>query len=113
MLNRYFLLLIFPLVFSCTKSQSVIQTAPVVNSLPVNTKFNINLPENHTSGYLWQLNNTYDINAVDYMNSVWHGNEKGVVFNFESREKGKTELEFHLIKYKDTLESKTFIIEVK
>ena len=113
MRNLYFLLLISPLVFSCNKSESVSQTTPAVNSLPVNTKFNINLPENHTNGYLWQLNNTYDINSVDYMNSVWHGNEKGVIFNFESREKGKTELEFHLIKYKDTLESKTFIIEVK
>lgn len=113
MRNLCFLLLISPLAFSCSKSEAVSKTAPAVNSLPVNTKFNINLPENHTNGYLWQLSNTYDINTVDYMNSVWHGNEKGVVFNFESREKGTTELEFHLINYKDTLESKTFIIDVK
>ncbi len=113
MRNLYFLLLISPLVFSCNKSESVSKAAPAVNILPVNTKFNINLPENHTNGYLWQLNNTYDINSVDYINSVWHGNEKGVVFNFESREKGKTELEFNLIKYKDTLETKVFVIEVK
>ncbi len=113
MRNFYFLLLISHLVFSCHKSESVSREAPAVNALPVNTKFNIHLPENHTDGYLWQLNTTYDINSVDYMNSVWHGNEKGVVFNFESREKGKTALEFHLIKYKDTLESKTFIIDVK
>jgi len=83
-----------------------------VNTLPVNTKFNINLPENHTTGYLWQLRNTNDLGAVEYMNAVWHGNEKGVVFNFESREKGQTQLEFDLIKYKDTLETKTFIVEV-
>ncbi len=103
----------FPLAFSCNKSQPVTKTAPVVNTMPMNTKFNIQLPENHTNGYLWQINNTYDINTVDYMNSVWHGNENGVFFNFESREKGKTELEFNLIKYKDTLETKVFVIEVR
>lgn len=86
---------------------------PLVNKVPLNTKFNIPLPENHTTGYLWQLRNMNDLGSVDYMNSVWHGNEKGVVFNFESKAKGSVELEFDLIKYKDTLETKKFWIEVK
>lgn len=81
--------------------------------MPANTNFSINLPENHSTGYLWQLKNSYDTHTVEYINAVWHGNEKGVFFNFESREKGKTELIFDLIKYKDTTETKTFIIEVK
>lgn len=113
MLKACFLLTISIIAFSCSNSQSISDTAPAENSVAVNTKFNINLPEKHDSGYLWQLRNGHDTGPVDYMSSVWHGNEKGVVFNFEGRTKGKAELVFDLIKYKDTLESKTFIVEVK
>lgn len=106
-------MLIFPALYSCTKSQEITETSPLVNHVPVNTKFNIPLQENHTTGYLWQLNTNYDAQPAEYMNSVWHGNETGVVFNFESKTKGSLELEFNLIKYKDTLETKKFLIEVQ
>jgi len=108
----YILPLLFVL-FSCTKSQTITEPSPFVNSIPLNGKFNINLPEDHNTGYMWQLGNTYDGKVVDYMNSVWHGNEKGVVFNFEGKAKGTTELELKLIKYHDTLEIKKFSVEVK
>lgn len=113
MLKRYFLLLPVLAFTSCFKSEPVTQPAPHVNQVLLNTNFNIPLPENHSTGYIWQLDDSYDKNTVDYINAVWHGNEKGVIFNFESKGKGKTDLLFRLIKYKDTLETKTFIVEVK
>lgn len=106
------LLLLF-LVYSCHKSQDISEPSPFVNAVPLHSKFNITLPENHTTGYMWQIENGYNDKVIDYMNSVWHGNEKGVVFNFESKAKGTAELEFRLIKYRDTMEIKKFWIEVK
>lgn len=101
------------LLLSCFHTEPVNQTAPYVNTMPVNSNFNIQLPENHTTGYIWQLSNAYNTETVEYVNAVWHGNEKGIVFNFEGKNKGKTELLFRLIKYQDTAEVKTFVIEVK
>jgi hypothetical protein len=61
---------------------------------------------------MWQLSNTYDTKALDYFGSVFHGNEKGAYFNFLTLKPGKTTLNFSLIKYRDTLESKQFIIKI-
>ena len=110
------LLYFSPLAFmllSCFHTEPVTQPAPYVNTVPVNSNFNIPLPENHTTGYIWQLGNTYDPETVEYINAVWHGNEKGIIFNFETKTKGKTKLEFRLIKYRDTMDVKTFVIDVK
>lgn len=98
---------------SCSNSKTINLESPQENELKPGEKFTIELPENHTTGYLWQLEKSYNSEQVDYMNSVWHGNDKGVYFNFKTSEKGKTELHFSLIKYKDTLDTKTFIIDVK
>lgn len=75
-------------------------------------KFYINLPENHQTGYMWQLSNSYDTKKLNYITSVFHGNDKGVYFYFEGINKGKTTLDFTLIKYRDTSETKSFIIEI-
>lgn len=99
--------------FSCSNSKTITLESPQKNGLKSNEKFTIELPENHATGYLWQLSNSYNIKQIDYLNSVWHGNEKGVYFNFKALQKGETELNFSLIKYRDTLERKTFIINVQ
>ncbi len=99
-------------MLACSKSHTITEVAPFKHTLKLHEKFHITLPENHTTGYLWQMGKEYDTKVADYMNSVWHGNEKGVDFNFEATEKGQTQLEFTLIKYQDTLETKQFIIEV-
>jgi predicted secreted protein len=101
------------LMAGCHKSQDLTEAMPFVNVVPLHGKFNITLPENHTTGYMWQIENSYNDTVIDYMNSVWHGNEKGVVFNFEGKAKGSAKLEFKLIKYQDTTEIKQFWIEVK
>lgn len=93
--------------------QQVNKEAPSINTISLNEKFRITLPENHTTGYMWQVNNNFNDKVVDYYGSVFHGNKKGVDFNFKSLQKGKTELNFALIKYNDTTDVKQFIIEVK
>lgn len=108
-----FLAICLSFLASCTNSKTVSLEAPQKNELNAGDMFTIQLPENHTTGYMWQLNNSYNNQITDYLNSVWHGNEKGVYFNFKAKEKGTCELNFALIKYKDTLERKTFIINVK
>jgi hypothetical protein len=65
------------------------QEAPSENHFSRGEKFRITLPENHTTGYMWQLNNNYDTKVLDYYGSVFHGNEKGVDFNFKTLEKGQ------------------------
>ena len=86
--------------------------SPEVNLVEIGKKFYINLPENHTTGYVWQLSNSYDDNKLTYLSAVFHGNEKGVDFNFSALNKGKTTLTFALVKYQDTTEVKQFIIDI-
>lgn len=99
------------LFISCI--DQVNKPSPEVNLVEIGKKFYINLPEDHTTGYMWQLSNSYDDNTLTYLSAVFHGNEKGINFNFEGLEKGKTTLNFTLIKYHDTSDVKSFIIEVK
>jgi len=113
MLRSISILLLTLVTIGCHKSYDVTEQKPFVNTIPLHGKFNITLPEDHTTGYLWQIGTEYNDTVVDYMNSVWHGNEKGVVFNFEGKAKGSAELEFKLVKYQDTIEIKKFWIAVK
>lgn len=99
-------------LFGCSYQQAR-QEAPTENHFGRGEKFRITLPENHTTGYMWQMNNNYDSKVLDYYGSVFHGNEKGVDFNFKTLEKGKTTLNFALIKYRDTSEVKQFIIDIE
>ncbi len=100
------------LLYSCSY-QRADKVAPMENSFNAGEKFCVTLPENHTTGYMWQIHNSFDNKVVDYYGSVFRGNEKGVDFNFIALEKGKTTIQFSLIKYRDTSEVKQFIIDVK
>lgn len=93
--------------------QQADKIAPLENSVNKGEKFRITLPENHTTGYMWQINNTFDSKTLDYYGSVFRGNEKGVDFNFTALETGKATVNFALIKYNDTTEIKQFIIDVR
>jgi len=86
--------------------------APEINQVPKNSKFRIILPENHTNGYLWQLNNDYDQKVIEQLNEVWHGNEKGIYFNLKALSAGQTTLTFVSRKYTDTAEIKFFIVKI-
>ena len=111
---KFSILAIIPILFvtSCSYKQAD-KVAPLENIIVKGEKFRITLPEDHTTGYMWQMNNEYDAKILDYYGSVFRGNEKGVDFNFTALKKGKTTLNFTLIKYRDTSEVKQFIIDVK
>ena len=100
------------LLISCSYHQAD-KVAPLENVINKGEKFRITLPENHSTGYMWQINNTFNDKVLDYYGSVFRGNEKGVDFNFTALEKGKASVNFALIKYNDTTEVKEFIIDVK
>ena len=99
-------------IVACSYQQAN-KVAPLENSINKGEKFRITLPENHTTGAMWQINNTFNDKVLDYYGSVFRGNEKGVDFNFTALESGKATVNFALIKYRDTLELKQFIIDVK
>ena len=99
-------------LISCSYQQAD-KVAPLKNVITKGEKFRITLPENHTTGYMWQINNTFNDKILDYYGSVFRGNDKGVDFNFTATEKGKAILNFTLIKYRDTADVKQFIIDVK
>lgn len=86
--------------------------APKINEVKNRAKFRINLPENHTTGYLWQLSPDFDRNVIENLGPVWHGNEKGIDFNLKTSAVGQTTLNFVLRKYTDTLDVKNFIIKI-
>ncbi|MBI3517991.1 MAG: protease inhibitor I42 family protein [Bacteroidetes bacterium] len=100
------------LVAGCSYQQAD-KVAPLENSFKEGEKFRVTLPEDHTTGYMWQINHNYDESILDYYGSVFRGNEKGVDFNFTALKKGKTTLNFTLIKYRDTSEVRQVIIDIK
>ena len=100
------------LLISCNYKK-IDQPAPNINTVDAGEKFYIPLPEDHRTGYMWQLSKEYNTNMLDYLVSVFHGNEKGVYFNFMGLKPGRTTLNFTLIKYQDTTDTRSFIIDVK
>lgn len=86
--------------------------SPTVNSVEKGRDFRIRLPEDHSTGYTWQLSEGYDKNLISLNNIVWHGNEKGVDFHLSSLASGQTTLGFVCRKYTDTLGMKTYIVKI-
>jgi predicted secreted protein len=99
-------------LIGCTY-QKADKAFPLINTMAVDENFCISLPENHTSGYSWQINPHMNHSLLDYYGSVFRGNEKGVDFNFRTLKRGKDTLNFSLIRYRDTSEIKQYIIEIK
>jgi predicted secreted protein len=108
---------LFTLFFSisCLQFCSLTQIkdeSPKINSVENGTKFKINLPEEHSSGYIWQLSENYDKSLVKDLGAVWHGNQKGIDFNLKALSVGQTTLSFVSRKYNDTANYKTFIVNI-
>jgi predicted secreted protein len=78
----------------------------------VNKKFRINLPEDHRTGYTWQLNE-HDKTLIDHYSTVWEGNNNGVYFYFVGLKPGITILNFTLRKYSDVSTIKEFTVKVE
>ena len=63
--------------------------SPKINTVENGTKFKINLPEDHSSGYLWQLGENYDHSKIKNCGAVWHGVEKGIDLICKPCQQGK------------------------
>jgi hypothetical protein len=83
--------------------------SPASNTVKKNSKFRINLPEDHEKKQLWTLQ-SYDEKFVRQINSVWHGPEKGIDFNLEAIAAGQTTLSFVQRRFSDTIDIKSFIV---
>ena len=115
MKNSIFLvaLLFVILLFSnCSSFPEAKKEAPEVNEVPANSNFKIVLPEDHTTGYIWQLKQDYDQTVISQINEVWHGNDKGIYFNLNALATGQTTLTFISRKYRDTADIKHFIVKI-
>jgi predicted secreted protein len=108
----YSFVILLGLSCSSCSMQEIKKEAPATNAVAANSKFLIILPENHTTGYLWQLQQNYDKSVVRQINEVWHGNEKGIYFHLKSLSAGQTTLTFVSRKYQDTAEIKHFIVKI-
>ncbi len=77
--------------------------------------FYINLPEDHSTGYLWFLNQDFNKSGrIDYVAAVYHSTNNGNIdYSFETKNDAYAELHFYLVKYKDTLQHKKFKVRVK
>jgi hypothetical protein len=98
-------------ISSCSY-EKIEKETPAVNDLKPNTKYRINLPEEHNSGYIWQLSDGYDRSVIENTSAVWHGNTKGVDHNFLTKAAGTTTLTFILRKYTDTSDIKQFVVQI-
>ncbi|MBK7309359.1 MAG: protease inhibitor I42 family protein [Sphingobacteriaceae bacterium] len=109
MKNLFFIVALF--LASCSY-----QTIKVNDAQPckvkLNKKFRINLPEDHRTGYTWQLNDEYDKSLLDRMNTVWEGNDNGVYFYFTAVKPGITILNFTSRNYNDINSIKEITIKV-
>lgn len=112
-MKNFSLLFVFSIFTSSCSLPRLEKEAPEINTIAPNTKFCIVLPENHTTGYLWQLSPGYDETVVSHINDVWHGNDKGVYLNFASLSAGQTTLSFVSRKYQDTAEIKHFVVKIE
>jgi len=106
------LLWLLVVIFTGCNFPELKKEAPEINEISPNTKFRIVLPENHTTGYLWQLKQDYNNSVIEQINEVWHGNEKGIYFNMRSLASGQTTLTFVSRNYQDTADIKHYIVKI-
>ena len=109
--NLFALCCFFLLLVACEESKQI-QPLPVINEIKVNQRFSVILPENHQTGYTWVMKDQFDKNLVDHINTVWHGNDKGVYFNFKALKPGECELDFICRKYTDTSDNNHFRVKI-
>jgi predicted secreted protein len=107
----FFMMVVLCALQSC-RPTAVNKESPGINEVQSGAKFRINLAEDHTTGYTWQLKDDFDHDIVERINEVWHGNEKGIDFNLRGRATGQTTLTFISRMYTDTGEIKQFIVKI-
>lgn len=111
-MKQRYVILLFSFALTTCDLKELRNEAPLVNEVRQGEKFRINLPEEHHSGYLWQMESSFDNHLLNDLGAVWHGNEKGVDFNFLARTTGQTTLTLHKRKYTDTSETRHYIVKI-
>lgn len=111
-LIKFSLVLFVVLIFTHCSVIDIKKEAPEVNELNTETEFRIILPEDHRTGYMWQLTQDYNTANIQQINEVWHGNEKGIYFHLKTLSPGETKLTFISRKYTDTADIKHFIVKI-
>jgi hypothetical protein len=91
-----------PVVFEC----------PDENRIRLGKRFMMNFPEEHASGYLWQLAPGHDNSKIMQLNTTWHGDETGVDFNFKAIDTGVTTLSFFKRKFNDTTDIRCYRVRI-
>jgi len=86
--------------------------SPFTNNIKPGESFCVKLPEDHTKAELWGMAQSYNQRVVENVNTVWHGNDKGIYFHFKGKNKGQTQLVFFKRKFADTIEKKAFTVKV-
>jgi hypothetical protein len=109
--HKLFYFPILCLGLTACRYQPINNAFPQENTIKSGEKFCVNLPENHDQHENWILQD-YSYHSARLINPVWHGNEKGIDFNFIAENKGTDTLTFVLRKYQDTLETRRFIVKV-
>lgn len=104
------LILIF---FQNCSYQEVKNPSPTINTIKQGEKFMIVLPEDHSQNMMWKIDDKHNKKCIDYINSVFHGNEKGVYYNFEALQKGQDTLNFALYNYNDVKKYASYIVKVE
>lgn len=84
---------------------------PQSNEIKKGKKFCVILPENHNGTAFWHVTQKNFV-AVESLNSVWHGNEKGIYFNFLAKNSGVDTLYFFKRQMQDTVEEAKYIVKV-
>ena len=106
----FFLLII---LFQNCSYQEVKNPSPSINTIKQGEKFMIVLPEDHSQNVIWKIDDKHNKKCIDYINSVFHGNENGVYYNFEALQKGQDTLNFALYKYNDVTKYASYIVKVE
>jgi len=112
-MKSFFIILSFCFSFVSCSNELVLKESPVENVIREHKSFSIILPEDHRTGYTWTIDDQYNKKSVEFINSVWHGNDKGVYYHFSSLKQGVCTLNFVCRKYTDTSDFKTFTLKIR
>jgi predicted secreted protein len=107
------LIVIASIVMTSCRPSKIENEAPSINLIKNGQKFRINLKENHTAGENWIIANDINHTKLKHLTSVWHGENKGLDVNFMAIDTGKTVIELKLLKMKDTVSFKRFIVDIR
>lgn len=99
-------------VLQACSYQNLEKEFPEINEINSGKKFTIILPEKHSENFVWKLSDDRDKHLIEYIGAVWHGNEKGVYYNFKALTGGTDTLHFTQLQLQDTTKTASYIVKV-